>query len=293
MESTGISGIAVHGRKKEERPRHPNDNEAIKTISQAIRIPVIANGGSGEIESHSDILKFKEETGAASVMIARAFEANASIFRKEGLLPLDEVIKEYIRYSVLFENHVKNIKYVIQHMMQSLQASERGQKLLLSQEVDEIVDIWGMTDFYQEIKFQRKNVPSYLTGYDLIEERSVKRLKVNDKENDEDSDVIECCVQFKRPYFPDSKLPKNVLHNFSKTNLDVKPVYKTIAVDKKFYCELKLGKQIFRTTFLEKSKMFAEQSAALIAGVFHNIFNSDRVPDCFLEDPSVILKRKG
>lgn len=297
IESTGVSAIAVHGRKKEERPRHANDNAAIKRICEAVSIPVIANGGSSQIESFGDIAKFKEETGASSVMIARASESNPSIFRKEGLLPLDQVIKEYIRYSVLYENHVKNIKYVIQHMLQSLQATEKGQKLLLAQEVDEIVSIWGMTDFYQEIKSQRKNVPAYVTGYDLVEERSVKRLKkTNDKENEEDSGddckLIECCVQFKRSYFPDPKLPKNVLHNYCKDKFDDKPVYHTVTVDKKFYCELTLGDHTFRSTFLEKNKMSAEQSAALLAGVFYRIWSPDTVPECFLEDPSFLVDAK-
>lgn len=57
---------------------------AIRRISQQLTIPVIANGGSRDIENYGDILKFREECGTSSVMIARAAEWNVSIFRKEG-----------------------------------------------------------------------------------------------------------------------------------------------------------------------------------------------------------------
>lgn len=34
----------------------------------------------------ADIIKFKEDCGAASVMVARAAQTNVSVFRKEGVL---------------------------------------------------------------------------------------------------------------------------------------------------------------------------------------------------------------
>lgn len=58
--------------------------DAIRKIAESVKIPVIANGGSREIEKRSDILKFRESCGASSVMIARAAEWNVTIFRKEG-----------------------------------------------------------------------------------------------------------------------------------------------------------------------------------------------------------------
>lgn len=42
IEATGVAAIAVHGRQRDERPRHPNRNELIKNISEALNIPVIA-----------------------------------------------------------------------------------------------------------------------------------------------------------------------------------------------------------------------------------------------------------
>lgn len=84
FESLGISAIGIHGRRRHERPQHACDAAAIKKVAQSIRIPVIANGGSKEIERFGDILKFKEQCGASSVMVARAAEWNVTIFRRDG-----------------------------------------------------------------------------------------------------------------------------------------------------------------------------------------------------------------
>jgi tRNA-dihydrouridine synthase len=36
IESTGVSAIGVHGRTKEERPAHPNNDEVIATVVKVI-----------------------------------------------------------------------------------------------------------------------------------------------------------------------------------------------------------------------------------------------------------------
>jgi tRNA-dihydrouridine synthase 2 len=42
IQNCGVAAVAVHGRTKEERPQHPNNNEAIKKIAENLKIPVIA-----------------------------------------------------------------------------------------------------------------------------------------------------------------------------------------------------------------------------------------------------------
>lgn len=56
------------------------------------------SGGSGEILVYDDIGRFKRDTGASSVMVARAAMYNVSIFRKDGLLPLETVMNSYLKY---------------------------------------------------------------------------------------------------------------------------------------------------------------------------------------------------
>jgi len=42
IESTGVAALAVHGRLKEERPRHPVRSDLIRAIAESVSIPVIA-----------------------------------------------------------------------------------------------------------------------------------------------------------------------------------------------------------------------------------------------------------
>lgn len=59
-------------------------SDAIRKIAESVKIPIIANGGSLDIKDLTDILKFKEDCGATSVMVARAAQQNVSVFRKGG-----------------------------------------------------------------------------------------------------------------------------------------------------------------------------------------------------------------
>jgi len=72
-------------------------------------------------------------------MIARAAQWNASIFRKEGLLPLDEVIAEYLKLAVIYDSPATNAKYCVQSMLRELQETPRGKIFLAAQSV---YDIW-------------------------------------------------------------------------------------------------------------------------------------------------------
>lgn len=138
FEALGIAAIAIHGRTRDERPQHPVHPDAIRAVAKEISIPVIANGGSREIARHSDILMFREECGASSVMIARAAEWNVSIFRKDSMLPLDEVITEYLKLCVDFDNSAHNTKYCVQNMLRELQETPRGKIFLESQTLEQI-----------------------------------------------------------------------------------------------------------------------------------------------------------
>lgn len=136
--SSGISAIAVHGRTIDERPQHPNRNKTISNVAKHLSIPVIANGGSKDIEKYKDIAKFKEETGCTSVMIARAAQWNCSIFRREGLLPMEDIIKAYLKYAIDYDNAPSNTKYCVQNIIRDLQESPLGKKFLASQTLEQI-----------------------------------------------------------------------------------------------------------------------------------------------------------
>ena len=68
-------------REQHERPRHPVHKDVIRRIAEELSIPVICNGGSGDIKSYQDMERYQEETGTDSVMVARAAQWNPSVFR--------------------------------------------------------------------------------------------------------------------------------------------------------------------------------------------------------------------
>lgn len=103
FEALGIAAIAVHGRKKNERPQHAVNTEAIRRIAESVSIPVIANGGSRDIENLADIVKFKQSCGASSVMIARAAQWNVTIFRRQGKSRLHSYFPNDMLIETLFE----------------------------------------------------------------------------------------------------------------------------------------------------------------------------------------------
>lgn len=92
------------------------------------------------IQSYADVEQFRKTTGASSVMLARAAQWNCSIFRpgQEHLLPVDEVIKEYLKYAVAYDNVFGNTKYCVQNMLRAQQESTKGQLLLKATNIDEI-----------------------------------------------------------------------------------------------------------------------------------------------------------
>jgi tRNA-dihydrouridine synthase 2 len=71
-------------------------------------------------------------------MIARTAEGNCSIFRKQGLLDLESVIVNYLKYAIDYDNSPSNTKYCIQNMLKELQETPRGKKFLECQTLEQI-----------------------------------------------------------------------------------------------------------------------------------------------------------
>jgi tRNA-dihydrouridine synthase 2 len=99
---------------------------------------IFVSGGSREIETYEHILRFHKTTGASSVMIARAAQYNSSVFRSTGKLSLDEVIPEYLKLCIEYDNVFTNTKYCVQMMLRDLQETPMGKRLLDSKIEEEI-----------------------------------------------------------------------------------------------------------------------------------------------------------
>nr|XP_006117702.1 tRNA-dihydrouridine(20) synthase [NAD(P)+]-like isoform X1 [Pelodiscus sinensis] len=255
IEKTGVAAIAVHGRKKEERPQHPVHCEVIKAISEAVTIPVIANGGSHDfIKEYTDIEAFQQATGASSVMIARAAMWNPSIFRREGLCPLKEVMQAYIKYAVRYDNHYTNTKYCLCQMLREQLESTEGKKLHAAQSTQEICEVFEMGHFYEETTA-------------ILEAKKVLKAKTQDDDDQmEDTDVIKMSVRFDKRDYPPQITPKMYLLEWCRKEKHPQPVYETVqrSLDKLFCSVVTVAEQKYRSTLWDKSKKLAEQAAAIV-----------------------------
>ncbi|XP_055523918.1 tRNA-dihydrouridine(20) synthase [NAD(P)+]-like [Wyeomyia smithii] len=270
LESTGIAAIAVHARTKLERPRHPPHPEVIREIVSAVKIPVIANGGSSDIHKRADMLKFRDACGATSVMIARAAQWNCSIFRPEGPLPIENVIHEYLRLSVDYDNSPSNTKYCIQMILRDLQETKLGRQFLDSQTLEQICEVWNFGSYCRKkqleyhnagIRGRRQACPRVQL---YIKDDSLPTKKAKTIDSMLFDGVIEHNVSFIRVNYNDDKdLPKSKLYIYTvKNNLKI-PKYEVIHKDKLFKAIVLVGDNKYSSSFWEKNKKYAEQSAAL------------------------------
>ncbi|KAI8427801.1 hypothetical protein MSG28_002202 [Choristoneura fumiferana] len=245
--SSGIKAIGIHGRTKDERPQHAVNTDIIRYVAERISIPVIANGGSKEIEKHSDIYKFKEMTGCTSVMLARAAEWNCSIFRKEGLLPMDTVIKEYLQLAVDYDNSPSNTN-----------------------------TIWDLGEYCQkkQSEYQKMGIKGrwQVTPDEL--EPPYKKTKLGDTNLEEVNQLKACFI---RGNFNDLNLPKARLHAWCGKNGHDLPVYDTRQVSKLFQTILTFNGKKYTSSFWEKNKKFAEQGAALVCLFFLGLVTEDEL----------------
>ncbi|CAH0557590.1 unnamed protein product [Brassicogethes aeneus] len=274
LANTGISAIGVHGRTKVERPQHPNRCETIKVIANALSIPVIANGGSREIDNYRDIKKFKDQCGASSVMIARAAESNCSIFRKEGLKKLDDVICDYLKICVDYDNSPNSTKYCVQNMLKELQETPRGKKFLECQTLEQICSIWHLGDYcrQKQLEYQSKGLLSRREVTPDMFDPHPKRQKV---END---DVIKIkCAFIRVNYSSDPELPKSKIIGHCQKNRLKNPTYETINKDKLFRAVCHYQGKKYSSSYWEKNKRFAEQGAALVCAVSLGLIEKEQL----------------
>jgi len=264
IETTGISALGVHGRLKEERPRHPCHNDIIKQVADALNVPVIANGGSkDQIKCYSDIAPFLQSCGTSSVMIARAAEWNSSVFRKEGLRTLDDVIKDYLKYSITYDSPLTNIKYNLQNILHEELETPRGKALLSADLVREICALWGMGEFYDETLANQQLKAELLKKRTASGEAVIQRRLLSDG-----TEFVEVDFKYnKREYGANKTSPKMILHDWLKKHKKQEPVYQTKhnPDDKMYHSVVSVMDVKYASTHWDFSKKNVEQAAAAIA----------------------------
>uniref|UniRef100_A0A915L1P0 Lon proteolytic domain-containing protein n=1 Tax=Romanomermis culicivorax TaxID=13658 RepID=A0A915L1P0_ROMCU len=231
IESCGVTAIAVHGRTKFERPQHENRNAFIAAIRDAVSIPVIANGGSKNIKNFHDIKKFRQLTGAHSVMIARAAMFNASVFKRDGvMLGVYDVIDDYLRLCCQYDANPAMVKYTLQLLLQyDLHTTERGLKLLEAKSLLEICKIFNMEQYYcEQINKQRDRLLRATREIQVELKDEIEHESMEDRIPDS---VIVLPVPFIRNHYKDASLmPKMLLQEHSKFFGSKKPIFKTFGI---------------------------------------------------------------
>jgi len=273
IETTGVDAIAVHGRTKNQRRTDPNNVEAIRTIAANTKVPIIANGGSSDnrnsqTNTHQGIKKFWAESGASSVMIARAAEWNVSVFREGVRVDIMEIINEYLELAILYDYPCVIVKYCVQQMMGGLQDSVQGRQFLESATMGDICKVFGVEDKYRrrqkEIGMENRPDHVYSVRMKKEAEEGVRKRKIGEKE------VHEMFRPFVRGHYgPDNSahLPKSKLLNYTRANEFDDPSYEGYQEDKKFRAIAEINGQYYSSLSWEKNKRYAEQAAALVATI--------------------------
>ncbi|KAF8404772.1 hypothetical protein HHK36_009661 [Tetracentron sinense] len=154
IEKTGVSAIAVHGRRVADRPRDPAKWSEIADVVAALSIPVIANG---DVFEYEDFQRFKVATGASSVMVARGALWNASIFSSKCKLPWEDVKREYVRKSILWDNDIRSTKHTLKEMITHYSSLElpEGKAVTRSETSADLAKLYGEEKYYQFVNENR------------------------------------------------------------------------------------------------------------------------------------------
>ncbi|KAJ0040930.1 hypothetical protein Pint_27789 [Pistacia integerrima] len=157
IEKTGVSALAVHGRKVADRPRDPAKWSEIADVVSALSIPVIANG---DVFEHDDFQRIKSATGASSVMVARGALWNASMFSPGGKLHWEDVKREYVRKSILWDNDIKSTKHTLKEIIMHYSCLElpEGKAVIKSETLADLAKLYGEEKYYQFVSDNRSLV---------------------------------------------------------------------------------------------------------------------------------------
>lgn len=150
IQNTGVSALTVHCRFTHEKPREPGHWEIFDFLKGKMKIPLIANG---DLFSLADIQRLRELDVVDSFMIARAAQWNPSVFRKEGLLPIEDVMLAYVNLAQEYDMHYKNAKYALVHMV-----VEGKEGIRLREEINSAKSMREMKDIIQKFRKDRNAI---------------------------------------------------------------------------------------------------------------------------------------
>lgn len=117
---TGITGLTVHCRTTQMRPRERALRDQLRVIADVCREAGVACVMNGDVKNKDEALQLIQDYGVDGAMIATAAEANPSCFRtanEGGLLPWMEVSSEYVKDALHVENKFGNTKFLLSQLI--------------------------------------------------------------------------------------------------------------------------------------------------------------------------------
>ncbi|KAL8274316.1 hypothetical protein Esti_001770 [Eimeria stiedai] len=175
-ESTGITAIAVHARKRHERPAHRANWQAFPILRDTLKIPLIANG---DFLTAQDAMLFQDSYGIYSLMFARGAMWDPSLFAHKpalngrgkvnySLTRLD-VLQDYIKRAVRCGAVYQSIKFTLQEMTGRDSNKELKQNLIAANSTAKICSVFGLDGFYNSINHvPLANTLNYYKNIDLL-----------------------------------------------------------------------------------------------------------------------------
>lgn len=113
----GASFVTVHGRTTKQGYSGKADIDAIKTVVDALEIPVI---GNGDIKTFQDAIDMYNITGCAGVMVGRASLGNLYLFKQ---------IREYLETGVILPDQTATEKIDLAKRHIELIVKHKGEKM--------------------------------------------------------------------------------------------------------------------------------------------------------------------
>ncbi|XP_037034447.1 tRNA-dihydrouridine(20) synthase [NAD(P)+]-like [Bradysia coprophila] len=279
FETLGVSAIAVHGRTRRQKSFEQVNKDAIRKIAESVQIPIIANGGSLDIKHFSDILKFKEDCGATSVMVARAALQNLSVFRKEGTIDVQDVITEYLKLCADFGHPWSNVEYCLRKMLLPLGKVEKspiGNDFVAAESLEAFCDIWNLGDYCRDKQSEYKS--KGLQDVIVSPPRGINtplELILAREEKCSEKNIIHERMQYKRKLFGCYSIPKSILYGYCGRNDIPTPTYDTTRIDRQFYCIITVRDKQYTSVLLQKDERYAQQAAALVCCYHLGLYDED------------------
>jgi tRNA-dihydrouridine synthase 2 len=117
---TGITGLTVHCRTRDMRPRERAIRGQLKMIVDICHEAGVACLMNGDVYSRDEAIELMKEFGADGGMIATAAEKNSSVFRAKedgGLAPWREVVRHYVEAAMSVDNRWGNTKFLLAQLI--------------------------------------------------------------------------------------------------------------------------------------------------------------------------------